>query len=277
MEIISLQKIFAVSLAISGDVLSKYLDDEQIPFWVGKVTKDIEKQFHSVFGVPMPYPFVALVGNINSTFTVLELIKENMLANELIAKLGVGINAYKRHLQKEKEEENKRKIQRLLKEEQNLAFQRSLAEDAEKERRKKEEEEKKSINLVFLSEARNAVLQTWSMLPPEPDNKFIRVGIRLPNGSRVERKFAPQNTLQLVYDFAAGSIANDLTDETYLDDFSPTLDSEQTIIPWSIQKYELVQNYPKTTFGLKDADKSLAEFNLGGQTMLFLQRKPENS
>jgi len=158
----------------------------------------------------MPYPFVALVGNINGSFTVLELISETMLSDELITRLNKAINIHKRNLQREVDKEKQRQLQRLIKEEQNAAFQMSLAEDEEKERRRKEKEETiqetRSIKLLILAEAREAVLRSYSDLPPEPDaaNKSIRVGIRLLNGSRVERRFAPENTLKLVFDFVSG-------------------------------------------------------------------------
>jgi len=273
----------SIALTGEGELLSKFLDDEQIPFWVGKVTRDHERQFQTVFGVPMPFPFVALVGNISNSFTVIELITQNMLSRDLVNRLNKGITTYKHHTQKEHDEENARIIQRQITEEQNRAFQRSLDEDAYKEKVRKIQEETKQtskvIKLVVLQEARRVVLKAKDDLPPEPDVndknvKSIRVGIRLPDGSRVERRFFASCTLKMVFDCAAGAVANSVTDEAFLDESSPSLDSEQNVIPWSIEKYELVQNYPKRSFGLQEGSKPLSELNLDGQTMLFLQRKP---
>jgi len=271
------------SIALTGDPLAKFLEDEQIPFWVGKVTREHERQFQTVFGVPMPYPFVALVGNITNSFAIIELIaSENMPSLELVKRLNKGIATYKRHLHKEDEEEHLRQIQRQITEEQNRAFQRSLNEDAQKEKRRKMQEETKQtstvIKLVILQEARRAALKGRDDLPPEPDVndknvKSVRVGIRLPDGSRVERRFFASCTLKMVFDCAAGAVANSVSDENFLDDSSPPLDSEQHVIPWSIEKYELVQNYPKRSFGLHEGSKPLSELNLDSQTMLFLQRK----
>jgi len=263
------------SLALTKEELTDYLDKEEISFWVGKVTKEIEKDFFTVFGIVMPFPFLALVGNVQGSFTILELITENMLHVELIEKLKKGVSQYKLTLEAEAYEEKQRQVQRLIKEEQNRAFQKSLDQDVEKEQIREMERTTKSIKLVTLSEARMAAIQARTELPPEPDKKekSIRVGIRLPDGSRVERRFSPSNTLKMVFDFAAGTVAQSVDDENFLDDSSPPLDALEYVIPWSIQKYELIQNYPKKSFTPNEGSKTLEEFDLGGQTMLFMQRK----
>jgi len=79
----------------------------------------------------------------------------------------------------------------------------------------------------------------------------------------------------MVFNFSESKMAENSSDKKYLDDNSPPIDSDKDVIPWSIDKYELVQNYPKKSFRITDGSKKLAEFNFGGQTMLFLQRKSQ--
>jgi len=130
--------------------------------------------------------------------------------------------------------------------------------------------------MEILCKARREALDFLSQLPPEPDVSFvhpIRVVVRLPDGSRIDRRFTPSDTLGSVFLFCKTRVAEKLTDETFLDEDSIPLGQEGPVLPWSIEKYELVQNYPKKSFSLSDSTKTLDLFNFGGQAMMFLQRK----
>jgi len=134
------------SIVLCQEELSEFLHDQQTPFWVGKVNKDIEFKFHSTFGVSMAFPFLALVGYIKGTLTVLDLFTELMTATEFISKLNAKITAHNLNVQREASEEAIREIEReqerKLKEEQNNAFQQSLYRDSIRESIQQEEKEK---------------------------------------------------------------------------------------------------------------------------------------
>jgi len=72
------------------------------------------------------------------------------------------------------------------------------------------------------------------------------------------------------FDFIEGVLATRLGDTTFLDDGAPSLDNPDAK-PWTIHKYELVSNFPRRTYTVRDASMSLKELDLVPQSMLFLQ------
>jgi hypothetical protein len=136
---------------------------------------------------------------------------------------------------------------------------------------------------------------------------FTTIQIRLPNGSRLQRKFSLSHTLQvsfclclllllifcfvqcilksdicvpsilqLVIDFIEGYIAQVLDDTTFIDDATSSLEDDN-VIPWSIHSYELINNFPKRKFSKEDFDKTLQQLGLVPQVLLYLQEKIPSS
>jgi len=131
--------------------------------------------------------------------------------------------------------------------------------------------------ITTLQDVRKAAIDLAKQLPPEPDSKSIpkpvRIGIVLPDGTKKQRSFSPQQTIEAIFNWVRGEIAIRLTDETYLDDKSPPLDSPgEPVIPWTIDAYELVSSFPKLSFTINDVKKTISESGLGGGGLLLLQK-----
>ncbi|KAJ3089522.1 hypothetical protein HK102_006193, partial [Quaeritorhiza haematococci] len=104
---------------------------------------------------------------------------------------------------------------RRIREQQDEAYQASLRADQEKERRaqeererlqrEKEEEERKAREREEAIEARKRRKQELiATLPPEPDAsepESTRLGIRMPSGERVVRRFRATDKIGLLYHF----------------------------------------------------------------------------
>ncbi|MGH0137821.1 UNVERIFIED_CONTAM: hypothetical protein FKN15_017588 [Acipenser sinensis] len=111
-----------------------------------------------------------------------------------------------------REERNQTQALRLQQDEAYLA---SLRADQEKDRKKKEEEEQKrrqeevARQVVLAEERRQQTLQEEKerrseSLPPEPspDNPdSVKIVFKLPNDSRVERRFLFTQSLTVIHDF----------------------------------------------------------------------------
>ena len=108
---------------------------------------------------------------------------------------------------------NQLEIDRILREEQEQAYQESLAQDRERaqlqeqllleeERRKREEEEKQQEQERREREKKLELKRKKENLPPEPTSgEILSLAFRMPNGKRLQRKFAAENAVQVLYDF----------------------------------------------------------------------------
>jgi len=90
------------------------------------------------------------------------------------------------------------------------------------------------------------------------------------DGTRLERKFLPTHTLEILYDFVGGSLAEKLTDETFIQSSSPPLGGLEPLKVWSIENYEFLLNYPKRILGYSDRSKTFEELGIKNQLMCFL-------
>lgn len=81
---------------------------------------------------------------------------------------------------------------------------------------------------------------------PEPsadDRRAVRIAVRLPDGSRLQRRFAPESRLQIVYDF---------------------VDSQK-----ELKDYDLVTSHPRQVYS--DRAQTLQQAGLQGQSLLFVE------
>lgn len=173
---------------------------------------------------------------------------------------------------------------------QNIEFEKIQEMDREKEEiRKATILSTKSIethNKTIISNARAEALKRFNELNSEPE-KGVQIAIRMPDGRRVIRKFSPDASLQVLYvlnliqclnlkaviDWVTGLIAQRLDDDTFLDDDSPPPQSSEGVIPFTFDKYQLVQSFPKAIFDSQKANLSLKEVGLTSQVMLVLEKK----
>ena len=170
------------------------------------------------------FPFAALICQTNDStgtgsrpgdMTVVMRAVGPMPANELVAKLGTAMNAQQTQLAAARAQRNEQQAQRNLRQEQDSAYERSLAQDRERAKRKREEEEaqalaekqaqENSIREEEERENRNRWL-AWRAIqiaaePESTESDVVRLSVRLPNGERLIRKFKGDTPLEELYAF----------------------------------------------------------------------------
>jgi len=270
--------VFFSSLVLANPEVVKCLKELDINFWVGEISKDNEKVYKSIFGQPIKFPFLAIVGNINN-FTVIDFINELCPHKEFIKRVTTAATKLQNELEKKRREKEMRENERRIKEEQNELYQRSQREDKLKEQQKQEDEEMAIVSTASkqttLQECRKTVLEAAANLPKEPDVKSIpkpvRVMVALPDGTKKARYFNQNDKLELAFIWVSGLIAERLTDETFIDDNSPPIDSiGQAVIPWTIDSYELVSSFPKRSYTIKDKNSTFLEVGIAPQGCLLV-------
>jgi len=159
-------------------------------------------------------------------------------------------------------ERQQRETDRQIREEQDAAYLQSLAEDQEKERRRLEEERLQREEQERIEEeerrrreeeeqrnrAREAKRLALAHEPRDDDKESVKLTIRLPDGTRVSRRFHMHDTVQTVLDFI---------------DVSQGLPAD---------KFSLVSNFPKQLYS--QVKQTLKEAQLYPQPVaLFIQEK----
>ncbi|GMN68695.1 hypothetical protein TIFTF001_037751 [Ficus carica] len=133
---------------------------------------------------------------------------------------------------------------RLLKEQQDAEYLASLLLDKKKE----EESHKKMLNEV---ECERTLAAKKASLPSEPasdDQNAVTLLVRMPNGSRLGRRFLKSDKLQILFDF---------------------IDINGAVKPGT---YRVVRSYPRRAFKVDDGLLTLSELGLTNkQEALFLE------
>jgi FAS-associated factor 2 len=211
------------------------------------------------------YPFLAVIcynvtSNSRNGITVLEKIEGIIDVENLLERLTQTLENYGPILDAAHFEIQERETNRQIREEQDRAFEESLAEDQERERKAREENRKimeqlekekreKQLEDKKLQEIERKRQRCRERLPIEPeagDEGITQLLIRLTDGSRLQRRFKTTDTLQVVFDFIDSS-------------------------PHNLNEYELVTNFPRKVFN--DPQVTLKEAGLFPQASLFVQEK----
>lgn len=196
----------------------EYINDpnNQILLWGGNVQDSEAYQVANSLRCTK-FPFASVIvhtPNVSSTaMSNIGRIAGNTNPAEFLTKLRTAISQNKEPLDRVRARRTEQQASRTLRQEQDSAYERSLAQDRERARQRREAEaarqraEAEEAARLAAEEKRAADLQQWkqwraSNLTPEPEGPdAIRVSIRLPSGERVIRKFAPDANLEEVYAF----------------------------------------------------------------------------
>lgn len=213
--------------------------------------------------------------------TVISRLVGPMQPTELVAKLGTAVTSHKAALRAARAQRAEHQAERNLRQEQDSAYERSLAQDRERTRRRKEEEERKANEeKEALRKEREAELllqriQQWrrwraQSLPQEPGNDIkdvVRVSIRMPDGQRVIRKFMSEADLEELYAFVecyeivkgreSGEI--DVEDEK---------DVEEPEGYQHEYKFRLVSPMPRAVYGLEEGGTVLGRVGKGANLIV---------
>jgi len=204
---------------LSPDIVNFIKDPKnEIMLWAGNVHDSEAYQVSNALNVTK-FPFLGLIVHtptVSSTaMSVVARVAGPTPPSEMLTKLQSAIQQRNAELVEARRQRQEQQAARNLREEQNSAYERSLAQDRERARQRREaeaareraEREERERAEAKVQRARN-ILQwkKWRMqsLPSEPgseDKEAVRVSVRMPSGQRVVRKFAGDAELEELYAF----------------------------------------------------------------------------
>ncbi|PTU23025.1 hypothetical protein P175DRAFT_0432040 [Aspergillus ochraceoroseus IBT 24754] len=165
------------------------------------------------------FPFAALIvhtPNVSSTaMSVIARISGTTSAAELVEKLRSAISQNREPLERLRATRAEQQASRSLREQQDSAYERSLAIDRERARQRREaeaarqREEQLAADRQAAEEKRARDLAQWKQwraqsLPDEPSadvKEAVRISLRLLSGERVVRRFSPAADMEELYAF----------------------------------------------------------------------------
>ncbi|XP_065940222.1 FAS-associated factor 2-like [Magallana gigas] len=156
------------------------------------------------------YPFLALIVLRQNRMIVVARIEGPIRPGELIEKLERILQDNEASLIAARAEREERDFTQTLRREQDAAYLESLKADQEKERKRREEQDKidqEKQRLVDEENKRKEMIQERERMkeelkieiPEEPavnDPDVVRIVLKLPHGSRIERRFLKNQSLK---------------------------------------------------------------------------------
>lgn len=235
--------------------------ENNIILWAGNVQDAEAYQVSSAINCTK-FPFAALIVHTPQVSATAMGIAVRIAGptppTPFISKLRQAIQTHSEPLNRTRAQRAEQQATRNIRQEQDSAYERSLAQDRERARRKKEEaerkarEEKEALELEQAKERYEQNLQQWrrwraSSIRSEPgvdEKEIVRISLRMPTGERVVRKFHADAHIEELYAFVE---CHDIIQE------GPV--SEKTGEPSGFEheyKFQLVSPMPREVFPLKD-------------------------
>ena len=260
--------LFCAQVLASREV-TEYVN-ERFVAWGGDV-RDAEVYALAEGVRPSAYPYVALLASVSGEVSLVMSCEGFIDTTGLITSFEEALSAQHGNLDQARARNAEAQASRRLREEQDAALAQSLAQDAararereaeaaqveaerakaeaearaiEEERRREEEAERARVEAI---ETRRAMKSQGLREEPEEGVEGVsKLAIRLPDGSRAERRFYSTDTISDVYDFV---------------DTLEQLDSRD---------YTLLTNFPRRTFDRAES-VSLVEAGVHPNGALFVQ------
>ncbi|KAJ5578430.1 uncharacterized protein N7459_007394 [Penicillium hispanicum] len=163
------------------------------------------------------FPFAAVIvhtPNVSSTaMSVVGRIAGPTTSSEFVNRLRTAITSNQEPLERIRSTRAEQQASRSLREEQDSAYERSLAIDRERARQRREaeaarqREEQAAADRQAAEEKKQRDLAQWKLwraqsLGAEPGTELkdaVRISVRLPSGERIMRRFAPEADLEELY------------------------------------------------------------------------------
>jgi len=191
-----------------------YLQGKNFVVWAGSVTEKEGYKVNNVFGATT-YPFIGMVVYQRKRAIIAEKIEGLQPVEEVIQKIEQKYEQISVQLQAELAEQREREQTRIIRQEQESAYEESLRKDRERERKEqlererkqREEELAKQRQMEYerkVEEKKRYKQKLAESIPPEPNEdecETAQLSIRFSDGSRVIRSFRADDKLQAVYDF----------------------------------------------------------------------------
>ena len=209
---------------IRGTLLSQevleYINDPQnnIILWGGTVQDSEAYQVSTALNCSK-FPFAALISHTpqdsSTSMSTIARISGLLTPSAFVARLQAAILQQSAALERVRNTRNEQQAARNLREQQNSAYERSLAQDRERARLRREAEaarlraEKEERAKIEALEQEQRDLEQWKRwraqrIAPEPAANVdgaSRVSIRMPSGERVIRKFQASVSMEELYAF----------------------------------------------------------------------------
>ncbi|GIY86534.1 FAS-associated factor 2 [Caerostris extrusa] len=211
------------------------------------------------------YPFLAVIVLRDNQMTVVARLEGPTDPEVLIRRLRLIMNDNEASLIAARLERHERSMTQTIRQQQDEAYKESLKADQEKERRKREEQEVKAMqereerNKLLEEQKRKEDIQRQkielaSQIPEEPPldhPNTIRLMIKLPAGSRLERRFQREESLKFLYYFVFCH-------------------------PESPDSFQIVTNFPRRVVPCEPTENNpepptFSDFGFGKSEMLFVQ------
>ncbi|CAI6336549.1 unnamed protein product [Periconia digitata] len=194
--------------------------DNNILLWAGNV-QDPEAYQVSVALKCTKFPFTGVIVHspqVSSTsMSIAARIVGPTPANQYLTKLRQAVQAHKEPLDRVRAQRTEQQATRNIRQQQDSAYERSLATDRERARKRKEEaerkaaEEKEALARSEAAERHAHNLAQWrkwraASIPPEPaadtePKDVVRISLRMPTADRVVRKFSADAHIEELYAF----------------------------------------------------------------------------
>ena len=200
--------------------VTDFINDPQngIIVWGGNVQDSEAYQVSNALRCTK-FPFATLIvhtPNVSSTaMSVVCRISGTSSPSEFVEKLRTAISQNKEPLEQNRAARAEQQASRSLREQQDSAYERSLAIDRERARQRREAEaeqrrrEQQAVEQQAVAEKQRHDLQKWKLwraqsIGEEPGGdakEAVRISIRLTSGERVIRRFAPEADIEELYAF----------------------------------------------------------------------------
>ncbi|KAL8942248.1 MAG: hypothetical protein Q9216_001773 [Gyalolechia sp. 2 TL-2023] len=210
---------FVRTTLLSSEVVG-YINDpsNKIILWAGSVQDSEAYQVSTALNCSK-FPFAAVVAHTpqdsSTSMSTIARITGLTPPSAFVTKLQSAISRHSATLERARASRNEQQATRNLREEQNSAYERSLAQDRERARQRREEEEarlsaeREAKAKAEAAERRVRNFEQWKSwraqsIPPEPTipaEEITRVSVRMTSGERVVRKFRAEADMEELYAF----------------------------------------------------------------------------
>lgn len=233
-----------------------------IILWIGDV-RDSEAYQVSTALTCSKFPFSALIAHapsVSSTaMSVVARVMGPMDSSTYLAKLRNAISTHEEQLATVRATRSAQNFERTLREEQDSAYERSLAQDRERARLKREaeaaakEEERRQKEAEVAAQQLAANKLQWrrwraSTIKAEPgsdEKDMVRIALKMPEAARVMRRFRASDAIEELYAF--------VDCYEFIQDGSAT--EEDVSVPEGYKhefEFRLVQTLPRVVYGVED-------------------------
>jgi hypothetical protein len=224
------------------------------------------------------FPFFAVIQPSSASFPppILQRIAAWVLLDstpdyetELLSILEVAYASVQSELYKHKEEQESLKSEQLLRQQQDSAYERSLAIDRTKKQLKEEKEREEKAKKDQEQQIKGQVdclikksMDLWEKIKSDSTTNNLVLSFRWPNGTRTQHSF-DQDTATLLGLY--GSLYSHLVNNEY-PYYPNSSDSTDLML--------LSSNFPKISYPIAIDDKKLTELNIQSGTLFYITFAP---